>query len=67
MTKRTSIKNIEMILAIRDLQKMISNTESPDVVKVLRESRNALIKIYAKENKEDLQQLLAAIENMTNQ
>ena len=66
MTKRTSMKNIEIILAIRDLQKMISNTESQDVVKILKQARNALIKIYA-EDKEELQQILTAIERMSNQ
>ena len=66
MTKRTSIKNIEIILAIRDLQKMISDTESQEVVKVLKEARNALIKIYA-DNKEELLNILTAIERMSNQ
>ena len=66
MNKRTSIKNIEIILAIRELQKMISETETQEVVKVLKESRNALIKIYA-DNKEELQQILTAIEHMSNQ
>ena len=66
MTRRTSMKNIEIILSIRDLQKMISNTESQDVVKILKEARNALIKIYA-ENKEELQQILTAVERMSNQ
>ena len=66
MNKRTSIKNIEIILAIRELQKMISETETQEVVKVLKESRNALIKIYAKDNKEELQQILTAIEHMSN-
>ena len=65
MNKRTSIKNIEIILAIRELQKMISETETQEVVKVLKESRNALIKIYA-DNKEELQQILTAIEHMSN-
>ena len=63
MTRRTSIKNIEIILAIRYLQKMISDTETPDVIKVLKEARNALIKIYA-DNKKELQQILTAIEHM---
>ena len=66
MTKKTSMKNIEIILAIRDLQKMISDTETQEVVKVLKEARNALIKIYA-DNKEELQQILTAIERMSNQ
>lgn len=66
MTKITSIKNVEIILAIRDLQKMISNTETPEVVRVLKESRNALIKIYAEDNKQELQQILTAIERMSN-
>ena len=64
MTRRTSMKNIELILAIRELQKMISDTESQEVVKVLKEARNALIKIYA-DNKEELQQILTAIERMS--
>ena len=67
MNKRTTIKNIELILAIRSLQKIISNTESSDIVKVLKDARNNLIKIYAKDNKEDLQQILTAIERMSNQ
>ena len=65
MTRITSMKNIEIILAIRDLQKMISDTETQEIVKVLKVARNALIKIYA-DNKEELQQILAAIERMTN-
>ena len=64
MTKRTSIKNIEIILAIRDLQKMISNTETQEIVRVLKDARNALIKMYA-DNKEELQQILTAIEHMS--
>ena len=67
MTKRTSIKNIEIILAIRDLQKMISDTESQEVVKILKQARNALIKIYAEDDKEQLQNILTAIERMSNQ
>ena len=66
MTKKTSIKNIEIILTIRNLQKMISDTESQEVVKVLKEARNALIKIYA-DNKQELQNILTAIERMSNQ
>ena len=66
MTKKTSIKNIEIILAIRDLQKMISNTETQEVVKVLKDARNALIKIYV-DNKKELQQILTSIERMSNQ
>ena len=65
MTRKTSMKNIEIILAIRELQKMISDTESQEVVRVLKEARNALIKIYA-DNKEELQQILTAIERMSN-
>lgn len=64
MTRRTSIKNIEIILAIRDLQKIISNTETPEVIKILKQARNALIKMYAEDNKIDLQIILAAIEHM---
>ena len=65
MTRKTSMKNIEIILSIRELQKMISDTESQEVIKVLKEARNALIKIYA-DNKEELQQILTAIERMSN-
>ena len=65
MTKRTSMKNIEIILAIRELQKMISDTETQDVVRVLKEARNALIKMYA-EDKQELQNILTAIERMSN-
>ena len=65
MTRKTSMKNIEIILSIRELQKMISDTESQEIVKVLKEARNALIKIYA-DNKEELQQILTAIERMSN-
>ena len=61
-----TIKNIKIILAIRDLQKIISNTETQEVVKVLKDARNSLIKIYA-DNKEELQQILTAIEHMSNQ
>ena len=66
MNKRTSTKNIETILAIRDLQKMISNTETPEIIKILKNARNNLIKIYAND-KEELQQILTAIERMSNQ
>ena len=65
MTKKTSMKNIEIILAIRELQKMISDTETPEVIKVLKDARNALIKIYA-DNKQELQNILTAIEHMSN-
>ena len=65
MIRKTSMKNIEIILSIRELQKMISETESQEVIKVLKEARNALIKIYA-DNKEELQQILTAIERMSN-
>ena len=65
MTRRTSMKNIEIILAIRELQKMISDTETPEIIKILKDARNALIKIYA-DNKEELQQILTAIERMSN-
>lgn len=65
MTRRTSIKNIEIILAIRELQKMISDTETPEVIKILKDARNALIKIYA-DNKKELQHILTAIEHMSN-
>ena len=66
MTRKTSTKNIEIILAIRNLQKMISDTETPDIIRILKEARNALIKIYA-EDKEELQQILTAIERMSSQ
>ena len=59
------MKNVEIILSIRELQKMISGTESQEVIKVLKEARNALIKIYA-DNKEELQHILTAIERMNN-
>ena len=65
MTRRASMKNIEIILAIRELQKMISDTETPDIIKILKDARNALIKIYA-EDKEELQQILTAVERMSN-
>ena len=58
------MKNIEIILAIRDLQKMISDTETQEIVRILKQARNALIKIYA-EDKEELQQILTAIERMS--
>ena len=61
MTKRTSMKNIEIILAIRDLQKMISNTETQEVIKVLKQARNALIKIYADNDKEEIKELIKDI------
>lgn len=67
MTRKTSIKNIEIILSIRDLQKMISDTETQEVVKVLKQARNALIKIYAEDDKQELQNILTAIERMSNQ
>ena len=65
MSRKTSMKNIEIILTIRELQKMISETETQEVVKVLKEARNSLIKIYA-DNKEELQQILTTIERMSN-
>ena len=67
MTRKTSTKNIEIILAIRNLQKMISDTETQEIVRVLKEARNALIKMYAEEDKEELQQILTAVERMSNQ
>ena len=66
MTRRTSMKNIEIILAIRELQKMISDTETPDIIKILKQARNALIKIYAEGNKQELQNILTAVERMSN-
>ena len=65
MIRKTSMKNIEIILAIRNLQKMISDTETQEVIKVLKQARNALIKIYA-EDKQELQNILTAIEHMSN-
>lgn len=65
MTKRAQIKDIEIILVIRELQKMISDTETQDIIKIIKDARNSLIKIYA-DNKEELQQILAAIERMSN-
>ena len=66
MTRKTSMKNIEIILAIRELQKMISDTESQEIVRVLKDARKALIKIYAEDDKQELQQILTAIERMSN-
>ena len=66
MTRKTSTKNIEIILAIRNLQKIISDTETQEIVRILKQARNALIKIYA-DNKEELQQILTAVERMSNQ
>ena len=66
MTRRTSMKNIEIILAIRELQKMISDTESQEIVKVLKQARIALIKIYAEDDKQELQNILTAVERMSN-
>ena len=66
MTRKTSMKNIEIILAIRELQKMISNTESQEIIKILKQARNALIKIYAEDDKQELQNILTAIERMSN-
>ena len=65
MNRKTSAKNIEIILAIRELQKMISGTESQEIIKILKQARNSLIKIYA-DNKEELQNILDAIERMSN-
>ena len=66
MTRKASTKNIEIILSIRGLQKMISDTESQEIVRVLKEARNALIKIYAEDDKQELQNILIAIERMSN-
>lgn len=67
MIRRTSMKNIEIILAIRNLQKMISDTESQEIVRVLKEARNLLIKIYAEDDKQELQNILTSIDRMSNQ
>lgn len=64
MTRKTSMKNIEIILSIRELQKMISDTETQEVIKILKDARNSLIKIYA-DNKEELKQILTAVERMS--
>lgn len=66
MTKRTSMKNIEIILAIRGLQKLIYDTETPEIIKILKQARNALIKIYTEDDKEKMKQILTAIERMSN-
>ena len=60
------MKNIEIILAIRELQKMISDTETQEVIKVLKQARNALIKIYAEDDKQELQNILTTVERMIN-
>ena len=65
MTRKTSTKNIEIILSIRELQKMISDTESQEIIKVLKEARNTLIKIYAEDDKQELQNILTAVERMS--
>ena len=67
MNRRASPKDIEIILAIRGLQKIILDTETPEVVKILKEARNNLIKLYAEDNKQELQEILTAIERMTIQ
>ena len=67
MTKKTSMKNIEIILSNRNLQKMISDTESQEVIKILKQARNSLIKIYAEDDKQELQNILTAVERMSNQ
>ena len=64
MTRKASMKDIEIILAVRELQKIILDTETPEVIKVLKAARNNLIKIYAADNKEELQEILTAIERM---
>ena len=66
MTRKASMKNIEIILAIRDLQKMISDTETQEIVRILKQARNALIKIYAEDDKQELQNILTAVERMSN-
>ena len=67
MIRKASTKNIEIILSIRELQKMILDTETPEVIDVLKDARNNLIKIYAADNKEELQEILTAIERMSKQ
>ena len=61
MNKKTSTKDKEIILVIRDLQKMISNAESQEVVKVIKQARNALIKIYADNDREEIKELMKDI------
>ena len=46
---------------------MISDTETQEIARVLREARNAHIKIYAEDDKQELQNILTAIERMSNQ
>ena len=66
MTRKASMKNIEIILSIRELQKMISDTETQEIVRVLKQARTALIKIYAEDNKQELQNILTTVERMSN-
>ena len=66
MTRKTSMKNIEIILSIRELQKMILDTETQEIIRVLKEARNSLIKIYAEDDKEEVKQILSTIERMSN-
>ena len=65
MTRKTSLKNIEIILSTRELQKMVSDTETPDIIKILKQARNALIKMYAEDDSEKVKQILTAIEHMS--
>ena len=66
MTRKASMKNIEIILSIRELQKMISGTESQEIVKILKQARNSLIKIYKEDNKQKIQNIITAEESMRN-
>ena len=66
MIRKTSMKNIEIILAIRNLQKMISDTETQEIARILKEARNTLIKMHS-EDKQELQNILTAVERMSNQ
>ena len=65
MNRKTSAKNIEIILTIRELQKMISDTESQEIARVLKQARNALIKIYTEDDEQELHNILTAIECMS--
>ena len=67
MIRKTTTKNIEVILAVRQLQKMVHDTETKEVIDVLKQARNNLIKIYAADDRQELQQILTAIEHMAIQ
>ena len=54
MTRKTSMKNIEIILAIRELQKMTSNTETPDIIKILKDASSQREDINERQKEKDL-------------